>query len=109
MPKASPVKQMIEKKKQYVPMPSIDKSARKNNNPTFAISAPITQVTTQVWLPCGPIPLCNSITAGQIVNFANEVNNVVGAAVDVVSNNAGNLITEGTDNWAYLNATTINA
>jgi len=108
MPKASPVKQMIEKKKQYVPMPSIDKSARKNNNPTFAISAPITQVTTQVWLPCGPIPLCNSITAGQIVNFANEVNNVVGAAVDVVSNNAGNLITEGTDNWAYLNATTIN-
>ena len=103
MAKATPVKNMIEKKKQYVPMPSIDRSNRRNNNPTFAVSAPITQVTNTIAFPCWPIPLCNTITADQIIDFANEVNAVVTGGIDVVSNDANNIIIAGTDGWSYLN------
>jgi len=73
MAKATPVKTMIEKKKQYVPMPTIDRSARRNNNPTFAVSAPITQITQQVAFPCWPIPLCNTLTSAQVTDFCAAV------------------------------------
>jgi hypothetical protein len=49
MVKATPMKNIVEMKKQYVPLPKINRS--NSNTTAVSFSAPITQINTTVDLP----------------------------------------------------------